>query len=91
MMIPETDGDGRQRRPHPTYPYTAAVGYDLRDDLGKEQWIALTVDLIRASLGEDADTDAIRAEIVDRIDVLHGNGIVPRTLPKSRYPRREAV
>lgn len=75
----------------PTYPYTQAVGYDLRDDLGKEQWIALTVDLIRASIGEGADSDAIRAEIVERVDILYANGIVPRTLPKSRYPRRESV
>jgi hypothetical protein len=67
---------------HTTYPLTRVVGYELADLIAKEQWIALVVDLFRAQLGEDATDDRIREEIVLLLDTLHGNALVPRTVPK---------
>jgi len=68
------------------YPLTPVVG-ELERLVGKEQWLALVVDLLRAQLGEDVATDErIRAEVAARLDVLHANGLVPRTVP-ARLPR----
>jgi len=70
-------------------PYSHLIGLDLRADLSKDQWIALVVDMMRSSMGEDVPVDMMRAEIIQRIDVLHAAKIVARKLPK-RYPRRGA-
>ena len=72
------------------YPYSDLIGRDLRADLSKDQWLALVVDLLRSSMGEDTPVENMRAEIVQRIDALHGANIVATTLPKKRYPRGSA-
>lgn len=70
----------------PAYPLTRVVGDDLAATVAKEQWIALVVDLLRAQLGEDATDERIRGEVALLLDTLHGNALVPRTVPK-RLPR----
>jgi hypothetical protein len=71
------------------YPYSHLIGLDLRASLSKDQWVALVVDLMRSTMGEDVPVEKMRAEIIQRIDVLHAAGIVAGKLPK-RYPRRGA-
>jgi hypothetical protein len=63
------------------YPRTPLVG-ELETLVGKEQWLALTVDLIHEMYGEDLPDDELQAKIAARLDILHHNGLVPRTLPK---------
>lgn len=71
-----------------SYPYTPVVG-ELAGLVGKEQWLALVVDLFRVQLGEDVTEERIREEIATRLDVLHTAGLVPRTVPP-RFPRATA-
>lgn len=73
-----------------TYPLTSAVG-ELAGIVGKEQWLALVVDLLTAQLGEDVATDErVQAEITARLDLLHSNRLVPRTVP-ARLPRADLL
>lgn len=71
----------------PTYPLSWILGEDLRHDMVKDQWIALVVDMMRSMHGEDVSADVMRADILQRMDALHGSGNVPRTLSPVRYPR----
>lgn len=69
------------------YPLTPAVD-ELARLVGKEQWLALVVDLLREFEGPDLDDQTLRRLIVDRLDILHSAGLVPRTVP-ARVARLE--
>lgn len=67
------------------YPYTSVVG-ELATLVSKEQWLALTVDLVREQVGEDVADEALQAFVVRRLDVLKNAGVVPRSVPaRVRY------
>lgn len=63
------------------YPLNADVG-ELEVLIGKHQWLAIAVDLIREQHGEDISDEDLQAKLVARLDILHTAHLVPRTVPK---------
>lgn len=69
------------------YPTNPVVGA-LEEKVCKHQWLALAVDFVREQIGEDAPDEAVQAVIVRRLDTLHRNKIVPRSVP-AHFPRAQ--
>lgn len=69
-----------------SYPTSPAVGPNLLARVGKEQWLALVVDLLREYEGPELSDDRLQGLIAQRLDVLHAAGIVPRSVPAA-WPR----
>lgn len=67
------------------YPWTKVVGH-LANAMSKEQWIAVCVDLIR-SRDENLSDQEIIDEVVEHLDILAANKIVPRTVSRRVFPR----
>lgn len=68
------------------YPTNFVVGVDLHDAVSKDAWIALAVDLLRQLFGDNLSDEEVRALLVERLDILKQNGIVPTRAPM-RFPR----
>lgn len=67
------------------YPLSVVAG-ELDALVCKGQWQALAIDLVRQTIGEDATYEQIQAFLVQRLDLLHDTGLIPRTVPM-RIPR----
>lgn len=69
-------------------PTNDVIGDDMHRKISKDMYAALAVDFLRQLMGDGLSDGEVRALLAERLDILHANAIVPRTLPQrfSRHP-----